>query len=223
MLFLRNVKRWDAIYKKNGRTYITSLEYLTEILTLFQTNSVKKILDLGCGSGGYIVSLAKNGFEVYGLDFSMEAIEVSKSWLKEEGYEGNLKLGSIYKKLPYEDNVFDAVLSFRVIHHATIDDIRKMIKELERILKPQGLIFITVPKWRMPRKKMGNFKKFDSRTFIFKEGDQKDVIHYLFNKKLLKKEFNNFKIDTLRIDNSYYTKDNLTMTEQYYCLIGKKL
>ena len=87
----------------------------------------------------------------------MEAIEVAKSWLKDDGYEGNLKLGSIYTKLPYEDNFFDAVISFRVIHHATIEDIRKMIKELERILKPKGLIFITVPKWRMPRKKNGKF------------------------------------------------------------------
>ena len=70
---------------------------------------------------------------------------------------------------------------------------------------------------------MGNFKMFDSRTFTLKEGDQKDVMHYLFNAKLLKKEFNNFKINTLRIDNNYYTKDNLTIKEQYYCLIGNKL
>ncbi len=79
MIFMRNVKRWDAIYKQKARTYITSLEYLHEILTLFQTYSVKKVLDLGCGSGEYIVSLAKNVFEVYGLDFSIEAIEVAKS------------------------------------------------------------------------------------------------------------------------------------------------
>ncbi len=219
---MRNVKRWNAIYKQKGRTYITSLEHLNEILTLFQTYSVKKVLDLGCGSGGYIVSLAKNGFEVYGLDFSIEAIEVAKSWLKEDGYEGNLELASIYKELPYSDNIFDAVISFRVIHHAKIEDIRKLIKELERILKPQGLIFITVPKWRILRKKVGNLEMFDSRTFILKEVDQKDVVHYLFNKKLLKKEFKNFKINTLRINNGYYTKDNLTIMEQYYCLIGKK-
>ena len=222
MIFMQNVKRWNAIYKQKGRTYVSSLEYFNEILTLFQTYSVKKVLDLGCGSGGYVVSLAKNGYEVYGLDFSKEAIEVAKSWLKDNGNKGNLKLGSIYKKLPYGDNFFDAVISFRVIHHATIEDIRKLIKELERILKPQGLLFITVPKWRMPRKKMGNFRMFDSRTFIFKEGDQKDVMHYLFNKKLLKNEFKNFHINTLRINNGDSTKDNLAKTEQYYCLIGKK-
>ena len=60
----------------------------------------------------------------------------------------------------------------------------------------------------MPRKKMRNFKKIDSRTFILTEGDQKDVVHYLFNKKLLQKAFANFTIQTLRIDNGYY------------CLIG---
>jgi SAM-dependent methyltransferase len=219
---MKNVKRWDAIYKQKGRTYVSSLEYLNEILMLFQTYSIKKILDLGCGSGGYLVSLAKNGFEVYGLDFSLEAIEVAKSWLRDEECEGHLKIGSIYKELPYADHFFDAVLSFRVIHHAKIDDIRKLIKELERVLKPQGLIFITIPKWKIPRKKMGNFKRFDSRTFIFKEGDQKDVMHYLFNKKLLKKEFKNFKISTLRIDNDYYKKDDSTIKESYYCLIGYK-
>jgi 2-polyprenyl-3-methyl-5-hydroxy-6-metoxy-1,4-benzoquinol methylase len=203
-MFMGTVKRWDAIYKRKGRTYVSSLEYLNEILKLFQTYSVKNVLDLGCGSGGYLVSLAKNGFEVYGLDFSKEAVDVAKSWLKEEGCEGNLKIGSIYEKLPYADHFFDAVISFRVIHHATIDEIRKLIKELERVLKPQGLIFVTVPKWRIPRKKMGAFKMYDSRTFIFSEGDQKDVMHYLFNKQLLKKEFNKFNIKTLRIDHGYY-------------------
>ena len=70
-------------------------------MKLFKIPSVKKVLDLGCGSGGYLVSLAKNGFDVFNLDFSSEAIAVAQSWLKEEGYEGNLKLESIYKTLPY--------------------------------------------------------------------------------------------------------------------------
>ena len=208
MDLMETVKRWDAIYQQKGRTYVSSLEYLPEILTLFQASSVKKVLDLGCGSGAYLVALAQNGFEVYGLDFSMEAIAVAKSWLQEAGYKANLKRSSIYTDLPYKDQFFDAVISFRVLHHATRDNISNLIKELERVLIPQGIIFITVPKWRMPRKKMRNFKKLDSRTFILTEGDQKDVVHYLFNKKLLRKAFANFAIQTLRIDNGYY------------CLIG---
>jgi ubiquinone/menaquinone biosynthesis C-methylase UbiE len=96
-----------------------------------------------------------------------------------------------------------------VIHHARIEDIRKAIKEIQRVLKPRGLIFITVRK-RIPKKRRLKFKKLDSRTYIPVEGDEKGLIHYLFNKRLLRKEFKNFEIHDIWVD-----------LENYYCLLGE--
>ena len=209
-----HVKQWDAIYKQVGRHYITSLEYMPELSKLFAKHDVKKVLDLGCGAGGHMVYLARHGFEVYGIDISKEAIKIAEEWLKEKKLKGNLRVGSIYKRLAYRDDFFDAVISFRVLHHAKIQDIRKVIKEIERVLKPHGVLFITIRK-KISRKKMTKHKMLDSRTYVPIEGEEKGTVHYLFNKKLLREEFRNFEIHELRID--YGKKE----WERYYCLIGE--
>jgi 2-polyprenyl-3-methyl-5-hydroxy-6-metoxy-1,4-benzoquinol methylase len=215
MPHLNNNTKWDNIYSEKGKGYVSSLEYLPELLTLFKRLRVKRILDLGCGSGAHMALLAKNGFEVYGIDGSERAIEVSRAYLKEENLRGDLRIGSMWEKLPYENNFFDAVISFRAIYHGKIEDIRKTIKEVERILKPQGLIFITVRK-KTPNRTMSKHTMLDSRTYIPTEGEEKGVVHYIFNKKLLRKEFNGFKIDNLRIDAGKQE------WERYYCLIGER-
>ncbi|MDQ1279644.1 MAG: hypothetical protein QG670_906 [Thermoproteota archaeon] len=214
MPLLNNNTRWDNIYNEKGKGYVSSLEYLPELLTLFKKQRVRRILDLGCGSGTHLALLAKNGFEVYGIDGSERAIEVARAYFKEENLSGNLRIGSMWEKLPYENNFFDAIISFRAIYHGKIEDIRKTIKEVERILKPQGLIFITVRK-KTPNRTMSKHTMLDSRTYIPIEGEEKGVVHYIFNKKLLWKEFNGFKIDCLRIDSGKQE------WERYYCLIGE--
>ena len=215
MAFLNNMTRWDSIYSKKGRSYVSSLEYLPELLTLFERHNIKRVLDLGCGSGGHMTPLAKNGFEVYGIDSSEKAINVARAYLREDNLRGDLKIGSMWEKLPYENNFFDAVISFRAIYHGKIEDIRKTIREIERTLKPHGLIFITVRK-KTPNRTMAKHRMLNSKTYVPMEGEEKGVVHYIFNKKLLRSEFKKFKIDCLRIDSGKQE------WERYYCLIGER-
>lgn len=155
--------------------------------------------------------MAKLRFEVYGIDISPKGIEITKEWLKREKLKAKLEIGDIYKKLPYENNFFDAIISTRTLHHNKLEKIRKLIKEIKRILKPKGLIFITVRKafgvkgWRkgkivihkykINRKiKRTRYKVIGPRICTPIEGGEKGLIHFCFNKKLIKKEFRNFKI-----------------------------
>lgn len=205
--------QWDRIFKQYGKSYTSLQDNMPKIVELFKKNNVKKVLDLGCGAGGDIVYLANQGFEIYGIDISKEGIKVAKRWLKENKLRAHLKVGSIYKKLPYQDNFFDAVISIRVIHHAVIKDIRSLIREVKRILKPKALIFVTARK-KIPQRSRLKFKVIAPRTYVPIEGDEKGVVHYLFNKELLVKEFKDFKILDFWID---YGKEKW---ERYYCLSG---
>jgi len=137
-------KQWDKIFKKYGKFFTKPQEDIPKIVKLFKERGVKRVLDLGCGSGRHMVYLVKHDFEVYGIDISPQGIKIAREWLKKEKLKANLKVGDVYKKLPYQNDFFDAIISTQALHHNKIENIRKLIKEIERILKPGGLIFVTV-------------------------------------------------------------------------------
>ena len=207
-------RAWDKSFKKEGRIFTKLQEDMPRIVKLFKKNGVKRVLDLGCGSGRHVVYLAKNGFEVYGIDIAKSGIKIAKEWLKEEGLKANLKVGDIYKKLPYKDNFFDAIICIRTLNHGKIEWIRRCIKEMKRVLKPNGFIFVTirkhVAKKKIPNEKLYGIKWIAPRTYIILGGPEKGIPHYRFNKKILLKEFKDFKILDFWID-----------SENYYCFIGQ--
>ena len=217
------MKQWNKIFQQYGKVFTKPQEDLPRIVKLFKKKSVRKILDLGCGTGRHIIYFAKNNFDVYGIDIAEEGIKITKEWLKKEKLQANLKIGSIYEKLPYKDNFFDAVISTSTIHHARIKKIQKTIQEIERVLKPKGLIFITVRKRKFRRfypkltiiekygKQKARYKVIAPRTYVPIEGGEKGLIHNLFNKKLIRKEFKDFKIYDIWVDS----------IGRHYCFLGE--
>jgi len=209
--------QWNKIFGIKGKVFTKPQPDIPKIVKSFEKKGAKRVLDLGCGTGRHLIYLAKKGFDVYGIDIAKRGIEIARKWLKKEGSRANLKIGDIYKKLPYQDSFFDAIISTQVIHHARIDAIRKAIKEIERILKPSGLIFITVRKalrvkgWRKNKivihrfkNKKTRYKVVGPRIYTAIEGGEKGLIHFCFNKKWIRKEFKNFKISDIWIKKGHY-------------------
>lgn len=214
------MKQWNRIFKKQGKFFFEPQEDIPGLVKLFKKKGVKKVLDLGCGSGRHTVYLAKNGFDVYGIDVARKGIEITKAWLKKEKLKADLKIGDIYEKLPYPNDFFNALISTQTLHHNRVENIRKLIKEIERILRPKGLIFITVSRKRTkkemekilkPKEKIWKLKIIAPRTIIPLSGNEKGLIHYCFNERILKKEFRNFRIDDIWIESK----------RGHYCLLGE--
>lgn len=217
------IDQWNKIFKQYGKVFTKTQEDLPKIVKIFKKHNIKRVLDLGCGSGRHIIYLAKKGLQVYGIDIAEEGMKITKEWLKKEKLRANLKIGSIYKKLPYQDNFFDAVISTHTIHHAKIKNIRKSVKEIERILRPKGLIFITVRKRKFKKfwpkytiiekygKQKTGYKVIGSRMYAPIGGGEKGLIHYLFNKELIRKEFKNFKIYDIWVDSK----------KRHYCFLAE--
>ena len=113
-----------------------------EIVDLLKAHGVRHICDAGCGFGAYSLLLASNGFDVEGFDLSESAVAVTKELL------GNYKIDtSGYRaasvlQTGYEDEQFDAAVAYSVLDHMTVDDAKKGLKELSRIVRKDGLLVL---------------------------------------------------------------------------------
>lgn len=102
------------------------------------------VLDAGCGTGRNIIYLLKQGYEVYGVDRSREAIEhvrATAAALAPHLPTGNFCVCTV-EHLPFANESMDVVLSVAVLHFAEDEPhFFAMFSEMWRVLKPGGLLF----------------------------------------------------------------------------------
>ncbi|MBT4880687.1 MAG: class I SAM-dependent methyltransferase [Alphaproteobacteria bacterium] len=109
-----------------------------------EIRKTKRILEVGCGTGGNLWSISREGFDTYGLDLSQEAIKLCRKKLEEEGGVAELQVASMLE-LPYEDNFFDSIVDVFSGYCFPYKDYTSFITEVSRTLKPGGLFYSYVP------------------------------------------------------------------------------
>jgi ubiquinone/menaquinone biosynthesis C-methylase UbiE len=190
-------KAWEKIFQQQGKVFMEPHWDMPKVIKQLKDIKAEKVLDLGSGTGRHVINLAQNGFSVYGLDNSQEGINTTKQWLEAEKLNANLVLQEMTEKLPWEDNYFDAIVCVQVIHHADIATIKKIIAEMERVLKKDGFIFVTVPKLKNQATK---YKEIEPNTYVPLDGWEKGLPHHYFNPEELKDFFLNFDIVDIHLD-----------------------
>jgi SAM-dependent methyltransferase len=98
-----------------------------------------RILDAGCGSGRFMVELAKLG-GVTGVELSDTSVALAR-----ERELGEVVAGSVLD-MPFADASFDLAVSLDVIEH--LDDDLAALRELRRAVAPGGALLITVPAYQ---------------------------------------------------------------------------
>jgi ubiquinone/menaquinone biosynthesis C-methylase UbiE len=104
-------------------------------------NKGKRILEIGYGQGTDHAQWAASGAEMYGVDLTQKHYELASLNLELRGLKSKLFLQDA-SALPFEDNYFDIIYSFGVLHHTP--DIDKCISEAYRVLKPGGKIILSL-------------------------------------------------------------------------------
>ena len=100
-----------------------------------------RVLDIGCGTGAMLDDLAPFG-DVTGADFAPEALAFCRERGAGNGTNYKLTRADV-RCLPFQSNSFDVVTAMDIIEH--IDDDKAASREILRVLKPGGRLFVTVP------------------------------------------------------------------------------
>ena len=103
-------------------------------------NKSSKLLDCGCGIGVQLFYLSSYYKHSIGVDVDPYAVKTAKKQLKKLNKKVLIKHYN-GKRLPFPDSTFDIVTSLEVWEHAVSPQL--MLKEITRVLKPDGVIFIT--------------------------------------------------------------------------------
>lgn len=102
-----------------------------------------KILDIGCGPGNLINDLSNLGV-IFGMDISLKALTLCREKNREKSVQ---LINGRADELPIITNSIDIAILLDVLEHA-IDD-RKVIKEIYRVLNPEGMVLLTVPAYHI--------------------------------------------------------------------------
>lgn len=106
--------------------------------------SIARCLDLGCASGVITAALSPLVASIVGLDYDAVALQHVER-------EGELNMAFVRGDglhLPYPDSTFDLIICTQVYEH--VPDDRHLVPEMQRVLKPGGIVFFSGPNWLFP-------------------------------------------------------------------------
>ncbi len=112
------------------------------------SNTSLKILDYGCGVGTLCLSALLRGYDCYGVEVEEWKYAFLKKKIGELSYPKDWKERFLIydgNKLPFEDASFDVVFTYQVLEH--VIDLEKSVREILRILKPEGFAYLHCPNY----------------------------------------------------------------------------
>jgi SAM-dependent methyltransferase len=115
---------------------------------LLDIGATDKVIDLGCGTGRHVLELCKQPANIIGADLSRDDIRAGRYLLEIMRRRGEVRarvhwLQTAGERLPFKDAAFDRVICTETLEHVPDDTV--LARELARVLKPGGILAISVP------------------------------------------------------------------------------
>lgn len=136
---LINYEEYRAMYEAEEKLWwyrILHEKVLNEIQKKFRDNKQIKILDAGCGTGGLMSFLLKNGYEnIQGFDYSIDAVSFCK--------ERNLSVEHLditNFDTAFDNHIFDVIINDDVVYQFENSTIKKIFLTFQQKLKPTGIL-----------------------------------------------------------------------------------
>jgi len=144
----------------------------------FPVNS--KILDAGCGYGRNIFYFLQQRYDVYGIDQNRDAVEHLRKTAQELASDlppENFAVGKL-EEMPFEKDLFDAVISSAVLHFAADEkNFLEIFGEMWRVLKKGGLFFARLASTIGIEDRV---KQINGRRFLIPDGSERFLVDQEF-------------------------------------------
>jgi len=114
--------------------------YLDQIKLISRQLKKGKVLDIGASPYHLMYCLKKLGFDIYGVDINPNTLKEFQMKHRLKVKKHNMENG----KSPFKDEEFDLVIFTEIFEHLGVDPLR-VLKEIRRILKPKGMLFLSTP------------------------------------------------------------------------------
>ncbi len=159
-----------------------------------------KILDVGCGTGDFLKVCEESGWSIAGVEPNDKARELAEAKTNMKEYHENIE-----DLIAAESGSFDVVTLWHVLEH--IPDVAELIKKIQRILKPDGVLIVAVP----------NFKSVDSAHYG-SEWAAYDVPRHLwhFSRKSIESIFAEFDMKIMEVLPMVFDSFYVSLLSQKY-------
>lgn len=135
---------WDDRYSTGGALwgYFPAMS-AEETWWRLRVTRANRVLVAGCGYGRHCAYFARRGFDTTGLDTSRTAIDMAHEAARVDGLDIVFSCASA-TRMPFPDASFDAVYDHALLHHLEQQDRGLVVSEYRRVLRPGGLLVISV-------------------------------------------------------------------------------
>jgi ubiquinone/menaquinone biosynthesis C-methylase UbiE len=143
-------KNWDTFWerKSNLAEVYPNSDRIRRNINKFIDLRGKKVLEIGAGTGRDSFDMAKDGADIFMLDYSMPSLKIITDLKKEQ--DTIFAVGGDAFMLPFQTNTFDVVFHQGLLEHFRKSDAERMITENLRVVKPGGFLLIDVPqRWHI--------------------------------------------------------------------------
>ena len=109
------------------------------------------VLDMGCGEGRHTIGLfVEKQINAFGFDLSLDDLNIARSRLDDFSTQNSSNSVCVFgvsdiNNMPFQDGSYDSVICSEVLEHVPVPE--ESIKELIRVLKPGGVLALSVPRF----------------------------------------------------------------------------